>query len=99
MLIRTLKYMMVGRTTVANGKTVKVNAVEGKELVDKGYAVEVDNLDKEAEVDEKKPTKAELAKAAKAEKQAKAKADEEAEERAIAAAEDKDKAETDGKAD
>lgn len=90
MFIRTLKYMMVGRTTVTNGKTVKVNAVEGKELVAKGYAVEVDKLDKEdVDANAEKLSKAELAKIAKAEKAAKAKADKEAEERAIAAEEAK----------
>lgn len=88
MFIRTLKYMMVGRTTVANGKTVKVNAVEGKELVDKGYAVEVDKLDKEVDVDAVK-SKADADARAKAEDEAKAKADADA----------KAKAEEEAKAD
>ena len=75
MFIRTLKYMMVGRTTVPSGKTVKVNAVEGKELVAKGYAVEVDELDKEeADVDDVK-AKADADAKTKAEEEAKAKAD------------------------
>nr|WP_317199795.1 hypothetical protein [uncultured Psychrobacter sp.] len=92
MFIRTLKYMMVGRTTMASGVTAKVNAIEGKELVAKGYAVEVDKLDKEdVDANAEKLTKAELAKIAKDEKEAKAKADAEAEERAIAAEEAKAK--------
>lgn len=69
MFIRTLRYMMVGRTTVANGETVKVNAVEGKELVAKGYAVEVDKLD-----EEEAKAKTEADAKAKAEEEAKAKA-------------------------
>ena len=90
MFIRTLKYMMVGRTTVANGKTVKVNAVEGKELVAKGYAVEVDKLDKDdVDVDAVK-AKADADAKAKAEEEAKAKADADAkaksEEEAMASA-------------
>lgn len=92
MFIRTQRYMMVGRTVVQNGATVPVNAVEGKELVQKGYAVEVAKLDN---TPDSKPTKAELAKVEKS----KDKAEEEAAaELAKAEADATAKAEEDAKA-
>ena len=42
MLIRTLRYMMVNRTFRPSNTTVKVDKAEGKKLIDKGCAVEVD---------------------------------------------------------
>lgn len=42
MFIRTLRYMIVNRTPLQSNTTVEVDKTEGKKLVDKGYAVEVD---------------------------------------------------------
>lgn len=42
MFIRTLRYMIVNRTPLQSNTTVEVDKVEGKKLIDKGHAVEVD---------------------------------------------------------
>lgn len=42
MLIRTLRYMMVNRTFVQSNTTIEVDKSEGKKLIGKCYAVEVD---------------------------------------------------------
>lgn len=42
MFIRTLRYMIVNRTPLQSNNTVEVDKTEGKKLVDKGYAVEVE---------------------------------------------------------
>ena len=42
MLIRTLRYMIVNRTPLQRDTTVEVDKAEGKKLINKGYAVEVD---------------------------------------------------------
>ena len=42
MFIRTLRYMMVNRIPLQRDTTVEVDKAEGKKLINKGYAVEVD---------------------------------------------------------
>ena len=42
MFIRTLRYMIVNRTPLQRDTTVEVDKAEGKRLINKGYAVEVD---------------------------------------------------------
>lgn len=41
MKIRTLRRMMIGRTIAQKDETISIGAKEGRELIAKGYAVEV----------------------------------------------------------
>ncbi|MEG9303323.1 hypothetical protein [Psychrobacter celer] len=43
MKIKTLKRMMVDRTIAQKNEVLTVTAKEGKELIDKGHAVEVES--------------------------------------------------------
>ncbi|MBO1529645.1 hypothetical protein J3492_00255 [Psychrobacter sp. F1192] len=42
MQILTLKRMMIGRTIAQKNEVLTVTSKEGRELVDKGYVVEID---------------------------------------------------------
>lgn len=48
MQIKILKRMMIGRTIVQKDELVAVTAKEGKELLEKGYVIEVDKPDDSA---------------------------------------------------
>lgn len=49
MKIKTLKRMMIGRTIAQKNEVLTVTAKEGKELIDKGHAVEVDKPEPKAD--------------------------------------------------
>lgn len=58
MLIRTLRYMIVNRTPLQSNTTVEVDKAEGRKLIDKGHAVEVDTPHAEVVKAETPKTKA-----------------------------------------
>ena len=58
MFIRPLRYMIVNRTPLQRDTTVEVDKAEGKKLINKGYAVEVDAPQVDAAKAETPKTKA-----------------------------------------